>query len=194
MTLFKYDYERLSHKKVSKTKYLLIFISSIILTNTITALITLKSINNPKIITKLVNDETEIMIVDRYNEFSDKKFVNYLIELNIKFPHIVYAQAIKESNFNSNIWYENNNPFGMKVARSRPTTRIGENRGHAIYRNWRAAVIDYALLQAAFMRKIKTEEQYYEYLGLSYSVENPSEYSNAIRILANKYKYKFNKN
>jgi len=45
-------------------------------------------------------------------------------------------------NFTSAIFRENNNPWGMKVAVVRTTTNIGENRGHARYRNLEDAVVD----------------------------------------------------
>ena len=45
-------------------------------------------------------------------------------------------------NFTSAIFRENNNPWGMKVATIRTTTNVGENRGHARYRNLEDAVVD----------------------------------------------------
>lgn len=105
--------------------------------------------------------------------FSFKAFKQFVVDCKIKFPDVVIAQAIEESGeFKSKIWKENNNPFGMKIAGSRHTTNIGENRGHAKYKNWQMAVIDYAYMQAVFARKIKTRRGYYEYLK-NYA-ENPS--------------------
>ena len=77
----------------------------------------------------------------------------YILDLRIENSYIVYAQARLESgNFTSEIFKENNNLFGMKVAERRPTTAIGVNRGHAVYKSWRESVIDYALMQAAYYR------------------------------------------
>lgn len=53
------------------------------------------------------------------------------------------AQAYFESgNWNSNVWKENKNPFGMRLPSIRPTTAIGENRGYAVYRSEFGAVRD----------------------------------------------------
>ena len=57
----------------------------------------------------------------------------------------------------------------MKQARIRPTTALGTNIGHAYYNDWKESVYDYALYQAAYLRKIKSEEQYFEYLGSYYA-------------------------
>ena len=83
-----------------------------------------------------------------------------LFRLKIAHPDIVMAQAIIESgNFKSNIFKENNNLFGMKMPEYRKTTAIGINRGHAVYRNWRESVIDYALWQGKRAR-YQTTSQY----------------------------------
>ena len=114
------------------------------------------------------NESTQIQIDTVFIpdvEFSDSAFKKYIVDSGLKFPHIVYAQAVLESGeFTSRIWTENNNPFGMKVAKSRNTTAIGANRGHAVYKNWRMAVLDYAYLQAVFARKCKTDDDYFKFL------------------------------
>ena len=53
-------------------------------------------------------------------------------------------------NFTSAIFRESNNPWGMKVATVRPTTNIGEHRGHARYRNLSDAVRDMLLYLVNF--------------------------------------------
>lgn len=91
----------------------------------------------------------------------------------IRFPDIVFAQAMLETgHFKSRIFVEANNLFGMKLARSRPTTAIGEYSGHAMYEDWVSSVMDYALYQSAYLRKLKTRDQYYEYLSQNYA-EDP---------------------
>lgn len=120
--------------------------------------------------------------IDSSELFSFELFKQYVLDLNLKFPEIVLAQAVLESgNFTSTIWRENNNPFGMKVARSRNTTALGTNRGHAEYKNWRMAVVDYSYLQAVYARKVKTKEGYFEFLN-SYA-EDPSYRHKLERIL-----------
>ncbi len=60
--------------------------------------------------------------------------------------NFIAAQATFESgNFNSTIFVENNNPFGMKLAKQRSTTALGSNRGHACYSSLHDAVKDFVL-------------------------------------------------
>ena len=87
---------------------------------------------------------------EKKSQLSDE-ILSYILDLRIENAYIVYAQARLESgNFTSDIFMENNNLFGMKMAERRPTTAIGVNRGHAVYKSWRESVIDYALMQAAY--------------------------------------------
>ena len=102
--------------------------------------------------------------------FSPDNLMDYIKKCGIKFPEIVYRQALLESGrFTSDIYTEGNNLFGMKLAKQRPTTAIGEYMGHAKYDSWKSSVQDYALFQSAFMRDCKTEDQYYSKLGRSYA-------------------------
>ena len=118
--------------------------------------------------------EAEAYIIKERSKFSEELLMEFLLELNVKFPEIVLAQARLESaNFQSPIFKENNNLFGMKQAKMRATTAKGTRRGHAVYDNWRESVIDYAFYQMAYLRQIKTEEEYYQYLGRSYA-EDPN--------------------
>ena len=123
----------------------------------------------------LVNHYTVASSTDDLNlKFSEENLVRYIKELNIRFPHIVLAQAKLESgNFKSRIFKENNNLFGMKCATRRPYTHKGENRGHAKYARWQDCVIDYALFQAAYLSKKKTESEYFAYLSDNYA-QNPN--------------------
>jgi len=66
----------------------------------------------------------------------------------IVYPDVALAQAKWEStHFTSNIFLDNHNLFGMKLARQRDTTAIGMNRNHAKYKNWQDSVKDYRLWQ-----------------------------------------------
>ena len=99
------------------------------------------------------------------NDFSNRKFYEYLKEINIKFPELVFAQAIKESGLKSHIFKENHNPFGMKEANKRPNKQNGSQNGHAFYNTWKDAAIDYALYQSYIgLSKLKTEEEYLNFL------------------------------
>lgn len=135
--------------------------------------------------------EKEVLLVNMdHPPFSEEELIEQLKELNIKFPHIVLAQAkIESATYSSNIFKYNHNLFGMKEAKQRITTALGTKRKHAYYRDWTQSVIDYGFYQATFLSKIKTEEQYFRYLGNSYA-EDPN-YLNKIKTLSTKLKDKF---
>ena len=119
--------------------------------------------------------------------FSQEALVKYVYSLNVRFPHIVLAQAHLESGkFTSGIFVKNNNLFGMRQARLRPTTNKGSRNGFAKYDHWRDSVMDYILYYAVYMHKFKTEEAYYAYLDGSYA--NNQHYSKLIRKIAESYK------
>lgn len=114
-----------------------------------------------------------ILLTDREDQFSSTKLRDLLIDLNIKYPDIVYAQTIQETGeYTSNIFIENHNLFGMKVATQRPTTNKGVNRNHAYYSSWQNSVIDYALYQSKYLSKL-TRTQYINYLSRNYA-EDPN--------------------
>jgi flagellum-specific peptidoglycan hydrolase FlgJ len=59
--------------------------------------------------------------------------------------------------------------FGMKVANIRPSTNLGSQNGHANFKSWTDCVLDYALYQAAYLNRIKSEKEYYQYLSNNYA-------------------------
>jgi len=68
------------------------------------------------------------------------------------YPEIVYAQArLETGDFISNIFKENNNCFGMKLPKHRPTLAIGLNRHSAVYINWLDSVKDLRMWQDYYM-------------------------------------------
>jgi len=130
-----------------------------------------------------ITEETRMLIINEENKFSEERLKQFILELNIRFPHIVLAQAKLESGyFKSKMFLANNNFFGMKVARKRPTTNKGEQYGHAYFDSWRDCVMDYAFYQAAYLNDIKTEEQYFAYLSANYA-EDPSYVEKLKRII-----------
>lgn len=158
------EYGDLTYKAIT------IFVSSILLISAITCYI---FINNPNNI-KYISEESKQIFINENNKFSEKELKKLILELNLKFPHIVLAQAkLETGSFKSQIFIENNNLFGMKVARSRPTTNKGEQYEHAVFSNWRESVIDYGFWQARFLSNIKNENDYLEYLKQSYA-EDPN--------------------
>lgn len=102
--------------------------------------------------------------------FDTIAFKNYLTEVNIKFPEVVYAQAVIESgNFKSDLFVKHNNPFGMKIAKQRPTLNTGGHPIYSSYYSWQHSVLDYAYFQSRFMKPYDTEEKYLIRLGEIYA-------------------------
>jgi len=137
--------------------------------------------------TKKVYVTKEVQVDNTVPDLNKENVLAYMKELNIKFPHIVLAQAIIESGtFTSKICKENNNLFGMREARLRISNNLGTKHGHAVYKNWMESVVDYALYQATYLSKCKTESQYYAYLADSYAAG--PHYSVTVKKLAEKLK------
>lgn len=117
---------------------------------------------------------------------SDSSLRKFLVNANIKFPHIVYAQAIHESNhFTSNLCVTNHNLFGMRYPGSRVTTAIGEVNGYAYYENWIDSVIDYALWFQTYAHKCQTDNDVYALLGHRYAKD--PDYARMIKEIASSY-------
>lgn len=135
----------------------------------------------------LTSYEKEIILLnvnDTLSDFSEEKLISLMKELNIKFPHIVIAQAkIESANYTSRIFRENNNLFGMREARVRIHTAQGTQYNHAYYDTWRESVYDYAFYQCRYLSDINTEEEYLRCLGKSYA-----EAPNYVSSLKNKIK------
>ncbi len=170
--IYKYDPLSMVYKRITHKVFLLTFAFGIICYGL--AMLTTFVFNN-KI--EYMSQETKAIIIrenDKANEFTPERLKAYILELNIKFPHIVYAQAVQETgSFKSNIFKENANIFGMKKAYQRPTTNKGEENGHAYYSNWKESVQDYAMYSAAYLNNIRSESEYYQYLAASYA-EDPN--------------------
>jgi uncharacterized FlgJ-related protein len=170
--IYRYDKNQLIYKKDFKTLKILILVTVFLNILSFTYGRYTK-INPPNSFEKeliLLNVQTE------KNSFSKESLVEELKRLNVKYPHIVLAQSIIESgHFQSNIFRANNNLFGMKEAKQRTTTARGTNLGHAYYDNWRESILDYAMFQSAYLRNIKSEQQYLDYLGKNYAEDKKYE-------------------
>ena len=118
-----------------------------------------------------IDFESDVIVLEAPGEsFSQEELVNELKRLNVRFPHIVLAQAILETGYyESRIFNENHNLFGMKLARARSTTAKGLQYEHAYYDHWKESVIDYALFQNAYMNKLRKESAYLKYLDKNYA-------------------------
>src|ERR1035437_9342411 len=172
------NYERITGKTIVITLSIMIGILALAFS------LIVNKLNN----VRFISEETKAIILreaDKENEFSPEKFKAYILELNVKYPHIVFAQAeIETGHFTSRIFKENHNCFGMKVATKRPTTNKGEENGHAYYDNWKASVVDYAFYSAQYLSDIKSEKEYLQYLGKSYAQDTGYVYK-IKRIIAN---------
>ena len=110
------------------------------------------------------------VLIEQTDVFTKEKFMDYLKELNVRFPEIVYAQAVLETgNFQSEVFKANKNLFGMKEASIRATTNHGTNLNHAVYNHWRESVLDYALYQCSYLSDLKSKSEYYNYLSQYYA-------------------------
>ncbi len=105
------------------------------------------------------------------NTFTPYNLQQYIIEKNIRHPHIAYAQTLLETGeFKSTIFRENNNLFGMKRSIKRPTTAVGVKYGHAVYTDWKKSVDDYLLWQNMFKKTpTEREDQYFALLKQKYA-------------------------
>jgi hypothetical protein len=117
--------------------------------------------------------EQELIVLNvqaEKNKFTKEKFIEELKRLNIKQPHIVMAQSIIETgHWESNIFKENHNLFGMKQANIRINTASGTQNNHAYYETWMESIYDYAFYQCRYLGGVKTEAEYYAYLGNNYA-------------------------
>lgn len=130
---------------------------------------------------KIEQIPTIIKIWEENREFTPEKLKNSIYSLNFQYPDIIYAQAVLEtSNFQSPIFKQNNNCFGMKKAESRITTNEGIQLNHAYYSSWESSLIDRALWDASYARNL-SKEQYLQLLGEIYAEDE--QYINKLKKL-----------
>ena len=111
-----------------------------------------------------------IIIKESKDSFNTIEFKQYLDDINIKFPKIVYAQAILETNnFTSSVFKTNNNLFGIRQSTQRASTQKDVIGDYAFYNTWKESVLDYALFSATYLSKIETEDEYFQYLSQHYA-------------------------
>jgi uncharacterized FlgJ-related protein len=102
--------------------------------------------------------------------FNEANLMIVIKRFGIRFSDIVIAQAkLETGNFTSKSFIKYNNLFGMKLPKSRLTVATGETYGHARYDHWTYSVMDYALFQSSFARKIRTRDGYLSYLRSNYA-------------------------
>ena len=162
MILYKFDTEYLAYKKINTIKYILLgaflmicvfILSSFILFN-----------DN----TRYINTELEVDLITN-NSFTKKRLISEIKRYNFKYPDIVMAQAIIESqHFKSPVFRENHNMLGMKEAKQRLTTAKGTNLNHAYYDNWKDCVVDRLLYDAVYLNDLSRAD-YLKYLDRVYA-------------------------
>jgi len=145
------------------------------------------SFTSPELKKERIPQETRMLIIREEHSFSEEKLIAEISKYNCKFSHIIMAQAKVESgDFKSRLFREQNNCFGFRIAGRRLSLNIREQNGYASFDSWRDCVTEYMLYYSSFLRHIKTEEEYYRYLGSSYA-EDPN-YIIKIRKVANSYR------
>ena len=119
------------------------------------------------------------MFVERFENrpFSPVAFKEALKQAGLPERHIddIYDHARRESgNFKSRLFVQQNNAFGMRLAKRRTTTAAGAKRGYAKYQAWYDSVYDYWLW---YERKpIKPNQSWTSYLR-SRKYTNPKDRS-----------------
>lgn len=167
--IYIYNKNELTFDRIKTRKYLLFFLPFIVLFMFL-GYVTSSVMFHPNVIEKLVYQDRLVILSEP--KVNDSILAEYLKNYHIKFPYIVMAQALHESNkYTSNIFFENHNLFGMKESYLRQTTALGTQNGHAYYENWEKSVIDYGFYQANYLKDIKTESQYLEYLNKYYATD-----------------------
>lgn len=175
--LYRYYKSDLTYKKAYSELFLMLFVLPVLIW-CLTSIYYLTRVEK-----KEISYEQKEIVIKEYlkdHKFSKDELKNYLQDMNVKYPDIVLAQAeIETGHFTSTIFKENNNLFGLKEAKLRPTTAIGTNNNHAYYNNWRESVQDYCLYQASHLKEIKTKEEYLQYLEQNYAED--TNYVNKIK-------------
>jgi len=175
---YKFDEDQLAFKKVTTKELSFFTLIFVIITLILSILIATQLYK-----TTILTEEARVIVMRENNEFSRAKLKEFILQLNIKFPQVVLAQAELESgHFTSPIFKENHNFFGMKPAKLRPTTNKGENKGHAVFDTWRDCVVDYAFYSATYLNDMKSEAEYLEYLRQNYA-EDPNYVSTLKKII-----------
>lgn len=203
--VYKFDKVSLCYKKVKNIWIFLPYLSVIILLITCAiSLFFLKEITREKEVAQLLHEEIIKQVSEeaarlkeendilKNNKFSPDTLWNFLLESNIKFPHIVMAQAeIESAKFTSEGFIKRNNLFGMRPAEIRTNFKNGRDNGYATYETWKMSVVDYAFYQKSIIVKfnIKTEEDYLTALKEAKFSESP-DYSDVIKKVSQKYKGK----
>jgi len=103
--------------------------------------------------------------LDEIYKFTWQNIDFWLDYYQVRFKRVAKAQIILETNaLKSKICLKNNNLFGMKMARYRPTTAKDVRYKHAYYENFIESIRDYKLYQDFFLVENCPDE--YSYLKM----------------------------
>lgn len=102
---------------------------------------------------------------------TENEIYAYILKIGIKYPDVVFMQArIESGNFKSALFKKHANMFGMRHPRKRATESLRATKtGYAVFKNWRASVLDYALWQSRILYKSGTKQKYIAYLSRVYA-------------------------
>ena len=114
-------------------------------------------------------------------ELNKENLWRTIVDQGIKFPDLVFAQALLESgDLRSSLCVKSNNLFGMKMPTKRETVAKPGKKDYAKYDHWVQSVRDYKLLQEYLFRKREyTRSEYVEMLSRRYS--ETGDYVNRVR-------------
>ena len=92
-------------------------------------------------------------------------------QIGINFPDLVFSQTMLESaELKSKLSVSNNNIFGMRLAKKRPTTAVGERNGYAVYLDWYSCLLDYYEYQKYVLKeRAVSKAKYLSMLGRRYA-------------------------
>jgi uncharacterized FlgJ-related protein len=120
---------------------------------------------------KLTSSEPKKNEVQGKLPFTDKNLAQELKKQGVMYPDVALAQSMLETGyFKSNIFLDNNNLFGMKHPRQRPTLSKGPNRGHASFNDWQDSVKDYKMWQEYNKLSNLSKDQYIAKLNRIYCI------------------------
>lgn len=174
--LYKYDNKTLQFKQISIKQYVLVFLAIALIFSSLGFTGAIKF--------NLLVEKIPIIIRLNEEEFNEENLKAEIKKLNLKFPEVVYKQAIVEGasktgkRWQNPIFLNGNNFLGLKKSFYRPSTAINWNEHYyCIYDSWQDCLKDYCMFQAQNCKHIQTEQEYYHFLKeLGYSVtENYTE-------------------
>ena len=129
------------------------------------------------------------------DQITYEKLYEQILDSGIKFPEVVFAQAILETgHFKSELFKNANNLFGMKVPKKRETLAIGKKKGnYAVFESWVSSVNDYRLWQGYVLRNktITTQKEYLSLLNRIYSTNK--KYVVSLKNIISRNQHIFNK-